>query len=98
MDRSAKPLTNPAVISRQVDTGEAVLVNLDTAASLALNATGFVVWQQVDGKRTVEQIIAAVRRHFRGIPDTVADDVIALLEILAKDGFIGFEWTPAASA
>ena len=48
LDRSAKPLANPAVISRQIDAAEAVLVNLDTAASLALNATGYVIWQLVD--------------------------------------------------
>ena len=92
MDRSAKPLANPAVVSRQIDVGEAVLVNLDTAASLALNATGYVVWQLVDGKRSVEEIIAGVQRHFRNAPPSTADDVVALLEILAKDGFIGFEW------
>jgi hypothetical protein len=81
-----------------MDAGEAVLVNLDTAASLALNATGFLVWQLVDGQRTVEQIIAAVQRHFRDVPGTAADDVIALLEILAENGFIGFEWPPTTSA
>lgn len=98
MDRSARPLPNPAVVSRQVDAGEAVLVNLDTAASLALNASGFVVWQHVDGKRTVEEIIAAVQRYYRDVPGTVADDVIALLKILVEDGFIGFEWAPTTSA
>ena len=90
---SARPLINPSVISRRIVADEVVLVNLDTAASLALNSTGVVVWQLVDGERTVEQIIASVRSHFRDVPDTVDDEVIELLDILAKDGFVGFEWT-----
>ena len=94
MDTSARPAPNPAVVSRQIAPGEAVLVNLDTAGSLALtNPSAVVVWQLVDGERRVEQIIAEVRRHFKDVPDTVADDVIALLDTLAEDGFVGFEWT-----
>ena len=98
MEMSARPLINPSVIERQALDGEAVLVNMDTAAALALNATGVVVWQLLDGQRSVEQIIAAVERHFRDVPDSVAKDVTALLYTLAEDAFIGFEWIPAAPA
>ena len=94
MEPSAKPLINPAVVWDQVPAGEALLLNLDTAACLALNHTGVVVWQLVDGKRSVQQIIAAVQRHFNNVPDAVADDVSALLDTLAEDGFIGTEWMP----
>ena len=92
MERTAKPLANPAAICSRIFDGEAVLVNMDTAASIALNHTGFAVWQKVDGRSTVEQIIAAVRREFPDAPANVAEDVIALLEELAAEGFIGFEW------
>jgi hypothetical protein len=92
MELSAQPLVNPAVVWRQVLPGEAVLVNLDTAASLALNPTGLVVWQLVDGERSVAQIVAAVRDHFKEVPDSVAADVGELLDTLAEEGFIGLEW------
>jgi len=91
MQQTAQPFPNPAAAYREGVDGWAVLVNLDTAGSLALNPTGVVVWQFVDGRRTVEQIIAGVRQHFKGAPPTVADDVIGLLEDLAEEGFIGFE-------
>ena len=92
---SSKPVVNPAVICRQTPGGEAVLVNLDTAASLALNLTGLVVWRLLDGEASVDLIIADVRSRFEGVPDSVADEVLALLDILAEDGFIGFEWKPS---
>jgi hypothetical protein len=90
--QAAIPLANPAAICRALPGGEAVLVNMDTAGSLALNHTGFAVWQLVDGRRTVAEIIAAVSRQFSDAPANVAEDVVALLEELAADGFIGFEW------
>lgn len=88
-----KPLINPSVVARPVLDGEAVLVNLDTAASVALNRTGHVVWQLIDGRHTAEQIVAAVRSQFKNVPDTVSAEVMALLDDLARDGFVGFEWT-----
>ena len=94
MKLSAQPLANPAAIYRDGLDGWAVLVNLDTAGSLALNPTGVAVWGLVDGRRTVQEITAAVARSFRDAPPTVADDVTALLDTLAAEGFIGLEWTP----
>jgi hypothetical protein len=91
MEQNKKPLANPSVICREVLDGEAVLVNMDNAASIALNYTGYVVWQLVDGRHTIEQIIAGVRKQFPDAPGRLCNDVIALLEELAADGFIGFE-------
>ena len=97
MELAAKPMANPAVIYHQVVADEAVLVNPDTAAALALNPSGCVVWQLVDGERSVGQIIDGVRSHFREVPDSVANDVSSLLDRLAQDGFVGLEWTPEES-
>lgn len=92
MKPSARPLANPSVVSRPGPDGEALLVNLDTAAALALNRTGHAVWRLVDGRRPVEEIVAAVRSRFLEVPETVADEVETLLDDLARDGFVGLEW------
>lgn len=92
MNSEDRPRTNPAVVFREVSEGDAVLVNLDTAASLALNPTGSMIWQLIDGQRTIEEIVTAVRQRFSDPPPRVGDDVVTLLEILAEDGFIGFLW------
>lgn len=49
MELAAKPMANPAVLYQRVMDDEAVLVNPDTAAALALNPSGCVGWQLVDG-------------------------------------------------
>jgi len=94
MNFSSKPLQNPAVLSRKMFEGEMVLVNADTANSLALtNQTAVVVWEMVNGNNTVHDIITGVERQFQDVPDTVSSDVLDLLELLTQNGFIGFEWS-----
>jgi len=67
------------------------LVNPDTAAAIAVNRTGAFIWRFANGKRTVADIVAGVRRRFPNAPGSVADDVAALLGTLSGAGFIGQE-------
>jgi len=92
MELKAKPRANPAVVQREAPEGEMVLINLDSAASIVLNSTGLLVWRLVDGRRTVKHILAVMRRQMPDAPRELAGDVVCLLEELAADGFIGFEW------
>lgn len=93
MKLSSRPLQNPAVLARKIVDGEMVLVNADNATSLALtNNTAVLIWEMTDGRNSVQDIIAGVTRQFQDVPDSVASDVLDLLELLARDGFIGFEW------
>mgnify|MGYP001316338436 CR=1 FL=1 len=92
MNVSAKPLHNPAVLARTITAGEMVLVNGDNGTSLALtNQTAVLIWEMTDGKNSVQDIISEVTGHFQTVPDSVAGDVLVLLDLLARDGFIGFE-------
>jgi len=69
-----------------------VLVNADSAVSLALtNQTAVTVWEHIDGNNTIQVIIDSVKCQFQEVPATVNEDVLALLELLSQDGFIGFE-------
>lgn len=97
MGQMDRPLPDPAVVLREGLDDWAVLVNLDTAAALALNSTGILVWKLVDGRRSVEDIVACVGRHFEDVPDTMPGEVMALLDTLAEDGFIGRELPGFAS-
>lgn len=93
MELSAKPLRNPAVLARKIADGEMVLVNADNATSLALtNRTAVLIWEMADGKNSVQDIIHEVVQQFQDVPDSVANDVLDLLNQLTRDGFTGFEW------
>jgi hypothetical protein len=87
----ATPLINPAVVTRDDPHGGMILVNCDTGAALALNTTGRMVWNLINGRRNPAALIAAVREQFPDAPDSVPDDITTLLSALAHDGFIGYE-------
>jgi len=91
-----KPVANPIAVLREEFDGWAVLVNMDTGASVALNPTGIVVWKLIDGKRAVNELVQAFKAQFHfdsttDVPDTVTDDVQDLLAMLAQEGFVGYE-------
>ena len=91
--RSA-PIRNPAAVCRVQPDGWAVLFNPDTAGALALNPSGLVIWELIDGRRDVGAIAAALHAHFRDVPPAVEDDVAALLETLAEEGLVGYQIWP----
>jgi len=86
-----RPIPNPLAIREQGPDGWTLLVNPDIAAAVAVNPTGALIWKLANGRRTVDGIIACVRRRFPDAPDSVNDDVTALLAKLSEAGLIGRE-------
>jgi len=85
------PIPNPAAVQEKGDDGWTLLVNPDTAGAMAVNPTGALIWKLVDGRRTTEQIVAAVRKRYPDAPDSVKDDVLGILDKLTEEGFVGEE-------
>jgi hypothetical protein len=88
-----KPIRNPAHALREAREGWTTLVNLDNATGIALNDTGIMLWQKIDGRRTVAEIITQVIECFIDVPPTVREDMLAVLNALRDAGLIGFEVT-----
>jgi hypothetical protein len=86
-----KPFPNPLAICETGPDGWTLLVNPDTAAAIAVNPTGALIWRLADGRRTVVDIVTGVRSRFPDAPDSVSDDVTAHLTTLAEAGLIGEE-------
>jgi hypothetical protein len=86
-----RPFPNPTAICEQGPDGWTLLVNPDTGASVALNPTGTLIWRLANGKRTVGDIVAGIRRRYPDAPGSVADDVAGLLGTLSDEGLIGRE-------
>ena len=92
MKDGEKPVRNPAITSRKALDGAVILVNLETSASLALkNPTAVLLWQLVDGQRTVQDIVAAVRQACPDAPPTAGNDISKTLDLLAARAFIRLE-------
>ncbi len=90
-DDCAIPIPNPASFFKEDLAGWGMLVNMDTAASVALNPTGCMIWKLIDGKRSCRDIASAFMKSFQDAPNSVYGDVMALLASLSDDGLIGYE-------
>ena len=88
-----RPFPNPLAICEDGPDGWTLLVNPDTAATIAINPTGALIWKLANGRRTVADIITGVRRRFPQAPGSLANDVAVLLSTLSEAGFLGEEVT-----
>jgi len=91
MDTPLKAISNPDVVFREGVDKWAVLVNLDNAASIALNPTGVFVWKMIEMECSIEDIVSKIKRHYKNVPDNVTSDIFSLLHTLAEEGFVGYE-------
>lgn len=85
------PIPNPAVLSREGLNKDLILVNCDTGESLSLNITGKLVQNLILEGNSPDKILSSIKERFSDVPDSVADEVNGLIEILEEGGFIGYE-------
>lgn len=86
------PRKNPAAASRTVD-GQAVIAISEQAAIHILNDVGTRVWNLIDGRRRVEEIVASVAGQltsegYESVPDDLAGDVEAFLDEIGSKGML----------
>ena len=74
----------PDVIWSAVD-GEAVLVDLTSGYYFSLNRVGTVIWELLDGERTLGAVQEATCRRFEVAPETAWADLEVLVRRLCAD-------------
>ena len=68
--------------------GEAVILSLDTKVLRGLNAVGSRVWDLIDGRRSVEDIVGVIVAEFDVTQPQAAADVGAFLRELVDKGLV----------
>lgn len=89
MKPTDRPVPNPLVVLREEFDDWAVLFNPDTADALGINPVGVAVWKLLDGRRTVEDIVSAVRKGFADVPAGAPGEIAAFTDTLVEHGFAG---------
>jgi hypothetical protein len=59
-----------------------------TGTAVALNGTARDIWALVDGKASVDDVVATLAQAYRVEPGEIEGDVRAALERLVSEGFI----------
>lgn len=91
MDQATVLTRNPNVAYRIYD-GEATVVMPDRAEVKVVNEIGSVVWDKIDGKRTVGQIVESslerVLADYDVTPEEARRDILAFLGDLREHGMV----------
>ena len=75
---------SPATAWRVIE-GEAVILSLDTKVFRGLNAVGSRVWELIDGRRSVDEIVTEIVGEFEVAPEVATRDVGTFVaELLEK--------------
>lgn len=88
---SKKPVANPVVVLKEGNGDWVVLFNPDTADAVGINQVGVMMWELMDGRHSLEDILRAVKGRFADVPASVEDDVAAFVDDLTARGFVGYE-------
>jgi SynChlorMet cassette protein ScmD len=91
MSDGCSPVRNPVAVLREEFDDWAVLFNPDTAQAVGINPVGVCVWKLIDGKRTIDDMVAQIEDIYDDVPDSVCDDIAVFIQNLTEGGFIGYE-------
>ena len=81
IDSDVKLRKNPNTAFRTLAAGEGgVLLHLESGEYHGVNDIGCMIWQLIDGERTVADVVDAVRSEVEDPPDALADDVTRFIE------------------
>jgi Coenzyme PQQ synthesis protein D (PqqD) len=76
---------NENVAFRRLAAGEGgVLLHLESGEYHAINEVGCLIWEHLDGERTVDGVVVAVREGIEDPPPDLADEVVVFLESLRE--------------
>lgn len=90
-DKKDRPIASPTVVLREEFDDWAILFNPDTADAVGTNPVGVAAWKLMDGRHSLEEIIAEIKDQFADVPNAVTKDVITFVKDLADRGFVGYE-------
>ena len=86
-DLTAVLKKNPNAAYRLYD-GEATVVLPDRSEVHVINAVGSLVWDRIDGRRTLGEILEAVLEEFEIGRDEVEQDVHEFIEALRRHAMV----------
>ena len=80
---------NPQVVYRELaGEGGGVLLHLESGAYHGLNETGSLIWDLIDGERTVAALVAALREQLAEAPEDLDAETERFLADLRRRDLI----------
>jgi len=91
IDGSFIPIVNPSVHMLSISENKPILINTDTTMSMTINESALLLWNLINNKRTMNDILTRFQEEFTDTSEQIVDDGKQFLDQLIQMGFIGFE-------
>lgn len=88
MKTSARLVPNPDVIHTELETGQAVLLHMETHKYYSLNHTGLLVWTLLSKGETLSSISDHIAQEYGIQPEQAKSDVSQLVDELTAAGLV----------
>jgi SynChlorMet cassette protein ScmD len=84
---------NQVVVLREEFDDWAVLYNPDNAEAVGTNPIGVEIWKNLDGKRSVGDIIAGIKQEYNNVSENAETEISEFIQKLVQHGLIGIRST-----
>jgi SynChlorMet cassette protein ScmD len=91
MKNDKKPTANPLVVLREEFDDWAILFDPDTGTGFGLNPSGVYVWKNLDGEKSIDEMLKALHRDAQDVPEGAGAQISEFVEDLVKHGLAGYE-------
>ncbi len=91
MSTRKKPIVNPLIVLREEFDDWAILFDPDTGNAYGLNPVSVLIWKCLDGKNTIDDIVAKIKSDCTDVPDNAADFVNNFIDELIENGLAGYD-------
>lgn len=85
------PVANPMVVFRTEFDDWAILFDPDANKTFGLNPVCSFIWEKLDGKHTLRNILEEIRKEYDEVPEEAPAQLNNFLSDLEKRGLVGFE-------
>ena len=92
MTATDRPVANPLVVLREEFDDWAILFDPDTGHAFGLNPISVFVWQRLDGKHTIQEILTEMKDTFRDVPLEAENHLREFIDNLLENGLAGYEF------
>jgi hypothetical protein len=80
---------HPACFVREEEAEGGFLINADNGRVYLLNPTAVAVWELLDGRRNVADVVAELRAQYPDSPDEAQPQVLEHLNMMCQIGAVG---------
>ena len=91
MSDNSKPIANPMIVLREEFDDWAILFDPDAGEGFGLNPVSVFIWKYLDGKHTIQDVMAKLRENCDEVPEDAEDRVRSFVEDLIERGYAGYE-------